>query len=225
MRVDDAAAEGAAYTGPAEVLGRFHTTDTRSHAEAMAPGIRRILDEANVEGRELGMILTGLGPGPFTGLRAGIATARTMAWAWDVPLRGVMSLDALAEGSWRDALEQGHRTFRVATDARRREVYSATYDVVEGSPQAEAGYRRLGHPQVGPASDLDPAIPTAGRGSALYPEALAPLPGHQDDEPWAEWLIRSALRRGLATATTSTSPLYLRESDARVPSQRMRATR
>ncbi len=225
MRVDDAAAEGGGYAGPVEVLGSFHTEDTRSHAEAMAPGIRRILDEAGIAGRDLGMILTGVGPGPFTGLRAGIATARTMAWAWGVPLRGVMSLDAVAEGSWRDAHREGHRTFRVATDARRREVYSALYEVFDRSSEAEAGYRRLGQPQVGPATSLDPEIPTAGRGARLYSDALSPLPDHQDDEPWAEWLIRSALRQGLGATAASTSPLYLRESDARAPSERKRATR
>ncbi|WP_085529262.1 tRNA (adenosine(37)-N6)-threonylcarbamoyltransferase complex dimerization subunit type 1 TsaB [Kocuria massiliensis] len=227
LHVDDDAALGEPFTGEVEVAGRFQTEDTRSHAEAMAPGIQAILDEAGISGPDLGMILAGVGPGPFTGLRAGIATARTMAWAWSVPLRGVMSLDAIAEGVWRDAARSGLEVFQVATDARRREVYSATYRLRTNAPQApqSSGYDRMSGPAVGPATDLEPGLVTAGRGAALYSDALTPLPGHLDDEPWAEWLVRAALRQGLATASESTSPLYLRESDARVPTGRKRATR
>ena len=237
IRVSDDAASGAPYAGPAEVLGAFRTEDTRSHAEVMAPGLRDLLAEAGARGPELGMILTGLGPGPFTGLRAGIVTARTLGWAWGVEVRGVVSLDAVAEAAHQDARRAGHGLLRVATDARRREVYCADYEIL---PE---GYRRVAGPAVGPAASAEAVLhgaeaeaeesagtppfgpPTAGRGAALYPDALAALPGHDADQPLAEDLVRAALRAGLAAAQTDTAPLYLRESDARVPAARKRATR
>ncbi|WP_129360054.1 MULTISPECIES: tRNA (adenosine(37)-N6)-threonylcarbamoyltransferase complex dimerization subunit type 1 TsaB [Micrococcaceae] len=227
IEVDDHAAGGEPYVGPLETLGSFRTHDTRSHAEAMAPGIRRLLDTAGVRGQDLGMIVTGLGPGPFTGLRAGITTARTMAWAWAVPVRGAVSLDAIAEGSFRDARSAGFREFRVATDARRREVYSAVYRLSDPGSRfsPEPGYERISGPTVGNATELDPDLPTAGKGVGLYNVALEALTGHEEDEPLAELLVASALRSGLNAALETTSPLYLRESDAKVPAGRKRATR
>lgn len=255
--------EGIAAPRPeeVEVLGAFATEDTRSHAEAMAPGLRDLLAAAGVAGTDLDLVLTGVGPGPFTGLRAGIMTARTLGWAWNVPVRGMMSLDAVAQGAAADARSRGIREFLVATDARRREVYAAAYRLLEEDPVVPGGlgkavgWERIAGPVVGPASSvrelLGPGIgvdaPAAGRGSLLYPEDLPPLPGHQEDQPLAAHLVRAAVRRGLGTAwsqapedhldaepggrapglagttTVSTSPLYLRESDARVPGARKKA--
>ncbi|MCP3424886.1 tRNA (adenosine(37)-N6)-threonylcarbamoyltransferase complex dimerization subunit type 1 TsaB [Rothia sp. AR01] len=243
IRVEDAAASGRPYAGPVEVLGAFRTEDTRSHAEVMAPGVEELLRAAGVEGPELGMVLTGVGPGPFTGLRAGIVTARTLAWAWGTQVRGVVSLDAVAEAAHDAARAAGHRILRVVTDARRREVYAADYEILE------EGYRRAAGPAVGPAAEIGAALypaaadgepaedaepapaapsaepPVAGRGALLYPESLTALPGHDAVQPTAEDLVRAALRAGLDAASTGTSPLYLRGSDARVPAPRKRALR
>ncbi len=216
--------DGAPDAGHLEVLGSFRTQDTRSHAEAMAPGVRDLLETAGIRGQDLDLILTGVGPGPFTGLRAGIMTARAMGWAWKVPVRGVVSLDAVAEGSFHDAASAGHTVFGVATDARRREVYSAVYRLADDATGA-TGYTRTHGPVVGPAGDLDPQIPMAGRGAELYADVLTPVSGHDQDEPLAELLVASALRTGLDATLESTSPLYLRESDARVPADRKKATR
>ena len=233
IRVDQAAATGLPYTGPVELLGSFHTEDTRSHAEVMAPGLRDLLGAAGIRGEDLDLIITGVGPGPFTGLRAGIMTARTMGWAWGVPVRGAVSLDAVAEQAYDDARAAGLPEFAVATDARRREVYAARYRL---TPEG-AGYTRTQGPAVGPAAELTtllsppgearaepaqgPAV--AGVGARLYPEALRALPGHAEDQPRAEHLIRAALRAGLGSLSAQTSPLYLRESDARVPAGRKKA--
>ncbi|MGK4065229.1 tRNA (adenosine(37)-N6)-threonylcarbamoyltransferase complex dimerization subunit type 1 TsaB [Rothia sp. HC945] len=217
--------DGAPDDRRLEVLGSFRTHDTRSHAEAMAPGVRDLLENSGIRGQDLDLILAGVGPGPFTGLRAGIMTARAMGWAWIVPVRGVVSPDAVAEGSFHDAASAGHSVFGVATDARRREVYSAVYRLTDDHGTGATGYTRIHGPVVGPAGDLDPQIPMAGRGAELYADALTPLAGHDQDEPLAELLVASALRTGLDTTLESTSPLYLRESDARVPSDRKKATR
>ena len=62
------------------VVGSFSTEDTRSHAEVLAPGIEKLLAEADVTGADIDAIVVGVGRGPFTGLRSGIATARTLAF-------------------------------------------------------------------------------------------------------------------------------------------------
>ena len=85
-----------------DILARFESEDTRSHAEVMAPFARAALQEAGVRGEELDAILTGTGPGPFTGLRAGIVTARALGFAWSVPVYGMMSLTALAERAYQE---------------------------------------------------------------------------------------------------------------------------
>lgn len=230
---DDAGAPEAAgpdLVGRAEVLGSFATEDTRSHAEATAPGLRRLLEQAGVPGTALGLILVGIGPGPFTGLRAGIMTARALGWAWGVPVRGVMSLDALAEAAHRDLPVHG-APFLAAADARRREVYAAAYRT-----DPARGWAREAGPAVGKAEGirdlLGPALtgqdrlpPVVGRGAGLYPEQLPALPRWEQAHPQAADLARAGVRRGLNSLDAGTSPLYLRESDAVVPAARKKATR
>ena len=158
-----------------------------------------------------------MGPGPFTGLRSGIATARTLAFVWNKPLYGLMSLDAVA-------LEVAESTdapaeFLVATDARRKEVYWARYTLAAGQlPQLVDG------PHVGFAADL-PDLPAYGAGAGLYADVLSADPGLQrPSSPDALYLGQFALARLAAgEQLLDSTPLYLRESDAQVPGPRKRA--
>ncbi|MBE4719285.1 MULTISPECIES: tRNA (adenosine(37)-N6)-threonylcarbamoyltransferase complex dimerization subunit type 1 TsaB [unclassified Pseudarthrobacter] len=198
------------------VVASFSTEDTRSHAEVLAPGIEDLLASAGVTGRDIDAIVTGVGPGPFTGLRSGIATARTLAFVWDKPLYGLMSLDAVA-------LEVAESTdaaaeFLVVTDARRKEVYWARYSLADGQlPQLEDG------PHVSFAADL-PHLPAYGAGAGLYSDVLRADPGFSNEQPDALYLGQFALAR-LASGgqLLDSTPLYLRESDAQVPGPRKRA--
>lgn len=181
-----------------EILARYESEDTRSHAEVMGPYAQAALQDAGVRGEDLDAILTGTGPGPFTGLRAGIVTARALGFAWSVPVYGMMSLTALAEravsgvvaseaagGAAGDTAgeENVERAFAsaesaelvegaellVLSDARRREVYSARYRV-----NAE-GYSMVDGPNVCPASEILPGGAPSyayGYGAGLYAEAL-----------------------------------------------------
>lgn len=198
------------------VVASFSTEDTRSHAEVLAPGIEDLLASAGVAGSDVDAIVTGVGPGPFTGLRSGIATARTLAFVWNKPLYGMMSLDAVAleVAESTDAV----REFLVVTDARRKEVYWARYSLAEGQlPHLEDG------PHVGFAADL-PDLPAYGAGAGLYADVLKANPAFIAEQPDALFLGQFALARLAAGGQLQDStPLYLRESDAQVPGPRKRA--
>lgn len=210
-----------------DILARFESEDTRSHAEVMAPFARAALQEAGVRGEDLDAILTGTGPGPFTGLRAGIVTARTLGFAWSVPVYGMMSLTALTERAYQERVfAQGGGAGKaegaellVASDARRREVYSARYRV-----NAE-GYSLVDGPTVSPASEILPGEGPSyayGYGTGLYAETLEEhgwtiVESAREVHPHAEYLVAAAARLGVENLSEDTSAQYLRDSDAKVP--------
>lgn len=217
LSIDSSAAASVAVLRDGEPLARWATEDTQAHAEVLAPAVRAVLEEADVRGVDLDGVAVGVGPGPFTGLRAGLATAAALALAWDVPVHGVRSLDALAHEAGVDAFRHGAEEFVVATDARRREVYWAHYAQVGGQPTLLHG------PFVSSADEVTP-LPVYGAGAGLYPEALRAVPGWEAATPTAVGVGRVAelaLRRGRGLVPAE--PLYLRESDAKVPAPRKRA--
>ena len=94
-------------------------TATRAHNEQLVPTVQSLLDDTGRTFADLGAIVVGCGPGPFTGLRVGMATASALGQALSIPVHGVCTHDAVGAGLAGDAL--------VVTDARRREVYWARY--------------------------------------------------------------------------------------------------
>jgi tRNA threonylcarbamoyl adenosine modification protein YeaZ len=181
------------------VVDRAEVTDRMQHAEQLLPLVRRVLSAAALVPADLDLIVAGLGPGPFTGLRVGIATARVLATVADVTLRGVCSLDVLA----RQAVATGgvDTEFLVATDARRREVYWARYDAVG---------TRLHGPAVDRPADL-PDLPVVGPATAVYPELRALTGGPTTLDAG----VLAAAGRTFAAA--GSEPLYLRRPDATLP--------
>jgi tRNA threonylcarbamoyl adenosine modification protein YeaZ len=105
-----------------QVLATHTVIDARRHGELLAPAIAQVLGDASISASDLSGIAVGVGPGPFTGLRIGLMTARAMGDALAIPVTGVCTLDVIA------AAVVSAQPFLVATDARRREVYWATYD-------------------------------------------------------------------------------------------------
>ncbi|WP_390893261.1 tRNA (adenosine(37)-N6)-threonylcarbamoyltransferase complex dimerization subunit type 1 TsaB [Mycobacterium deserti] len=102
-----------------EVLAERVTVDARAHAEQLTPNVVGALADASIAVGDLGAVVVGCGPGPFTGLRVGMASAAAFGHALGVPVHGVCSLDGIGIDTDGDAL--------VVTDARRREVYWARY--------------------------------------------------------------------------------------------------
>lgn len=224
LSIDSSAGASAALTRHDELLSSWRTEQTNSHAEVLAPAIQELLVKESVTGEDLGGVVVGAGPGPFTGLRVGLALGHALAEAWEIPIYGLCSLDSLALRAT-DAGIDGE--FLVTTDARRREVYWARYI------SDDAGSRLVEGPFVGAASSL-PDLPAVGAGVQLYPQELrvAELPAGAEPSSKAEtWLPDAAElgRLGYGAITGELNgvlcpplPLYLRDSDAKVP-QQMRA--
>jgi tRNA threonylcarbamoyladenosine biosynthesis protein TsaB len=191
-------------------LAEVTAADDRRHGELLAPAIESVLSDAGITIGDLGAIAVGVGPGPFTGLRVGLVTARMLGAVLDVPVHGVCTLDALALDAGIDG------PFRVATDARRKEVYWARYG--RRGDRAVA----LDQPAVDRPAELASLVrrlPTAGRGPVLYPDLFpAPLGHPLDVDPG--WLARVASRRLAAGAPMPVEPLYLRRPDALTTAER-----
>ena len=135
-----------------EVLGERVTVDARAHAEQLTPNVVGALADAGAGAADVGAIVVGCGPGPFTGLRVGMATAAAFGHALGVPVYGVCSLDAIAVGTAGEVL--------VVTDARRREVYWARY----------RGGVRVDGPAVNAPADVPGAAELFAR-PPVYPTA------------------------------------------------------
>lgn len=225
LALDTSAAVAVALTADdGTPLAARRVTEERRHAELLAPMVTGVLADAGVDRAAVTAVVAGTGPAPFTGLRVGLVTARTLALALGVPALGVPGLDALAAQAAADlGLAAGDRVL-VATDARRREVYWARYRV---EPDAPGRVAVLDGPGVSRADRLaqDGAVRGAvvvGRGATLYPEALPAAPGAPLD-PDPAVLARLALERRARGVPLPTEPLYLRRPDVAEPGARKRA--
>ena len=191
------------------VIAAASALDARRHSELLTPMIAKVLADAGASRSDLTAIAVGVGPGPYTGLRVGVVTARVLGSVLGVPVSGVCSLDVIA------ASVGAGREFLVATDARRKEVYWARYDA--------AGHRVAG-PHVGPASSIPEAadLTVAGVGGLLYPEAFGAVTGSA--YPDAGTLCGLAVRPSGQPSLLAAEPLYLRRPDAREPGPPKRVT-
>jgi tRNA threonylcarbamoyladenosine biosynthesis protein TsaB len=195
-------------------LAQLVTVDAHRHAELLAPAIAKVVADAGASQRDLTGVAVGVGPGPYTGLRVGLVTARVLGAALGIPVYGLCTLDVIAAD-----VDAGGEEFLVATDARRRELYWARYD---GAGRRIAG-PEVAKPALIPASGLA----AAGEGPMLYPEVLPE--GLGPAFPAAATLCRMAIA-ALAAGDPDTSllppePLYLRRPDAREPGAPKRVTR
>jgi tRNA threonylcarbamoyl adenosine modification protein YeaZ len=180
-------------------IAERRTVDPRGHGELLAPEIAAVLDEAGIRPRDLGAIVAGVGPGPFTGLRVGLATAASMGHALAIPTYGVCSLDAIG-------LAAGPGRVLVATDARRREVYWATY----------MGGRRTRDPDVArPVAVVADVERAVGEGALKYSDVFGvPIDELLLYPPGAALVSLAADRIRHDAPGERLTPLYLRRPDA-----------
>ncbi|MGQ4597326.1 tRNA (adenosine(37)-N6)-threonylcarbamoyltransferase complex dimerization subunit type 1 TsaB [Nocardia sp. R6R-6] len=186
----------------ARTLASRVRVDPRAHAEVLTPQILECLTEADRSRTDIAAIVVGVGPGPFTGLRVGMATAAAFGDALGIPVYGVCSLDAIAADAAEELPPTGE--LLVVTDARRREVYWARYR--EGA--------RVAGPEVCKPSELDAGPATTIAGSASHVDFFD-LPVLPAETPSPAGLVRVAAAELLArTLPQPLVPLYLRRPDA-----------
>jgi tRNA threonylcarbamoyl adenosine modification protein YeaZ len=185
-----------------DVLATGTVDDPRAHVERLIPLVRQCLTQGDRRLSDVEHLVVGMGPGPFTGLRVGIATAQLVSAALGVRLHGVCSLDVIAAQYVADFTPADD--FAVATDARRREVYWARYD---------ASGARVSGPDVGSPEKV-PSIPVVGPAADMSPHLLSGASGPRSLDPG---VLASV---GLHLPTVGTEPLYLRRADATEPTRR-----
>jgi tRNA threonylcarbamoyladenosine biosynthesis protein TsaB len=191
----------------------------RAHAQFLAPAIEFCLCQAHLDLDAVGGLAVSVGPGLFTGLRVGIATAQTIAHARRLPVVGLASLDLLAY-----RVRHVRRLICSVLDARRSELFWAFYRPVPGGVQRVTEYR------VGPAGKLAgeiEAVPDdvlcigdgAVRNRSLLESTRAEVGSHSSAHPAAEALVELALPRFIREETQRPEdllPIYIRHADARI---------
>jgi tRNA threonylcarbamoyl adenosine modification protein YeaZ len=181
------------------LLAERVSIDARAHAERITPNVLSALADAGRSMADLDAVVVGCGPGPFTGLRVGMATASAYGHALGIPVHGVCSLDAIGGQTSGEVL--------VVTDARRREIYWARYrDGV-----------RIDGPAVSAPADVDPGPARSVAGSPDH-AALFGLPCVKPPYPDSVGLVAAVADWSQAPAALV--PLYLRRPDAKTLAER-----
>jgi tRNA threonylcarbamoyladenosine biosynthesis protein TsaB len=197
LGIETATAQASvALGGPDGVISSFHLINKGRHAESLTPAIEFICRQAGKQIGDITAIAIDHGPGLFTGLRVGLATAKSMAYALGVPAIPVSSLHILAH-----AARLTDRRIVSIIDALSDEVYYATYE-----RGAELSAPRLGTPNdvVAQLQDLQENVVLVGDGATRYAPLFAAMPhveiaGAGFQYPTAESLIEIASTKDLAT--------------------------
>lgn len=171
------------------------TKDRRSHAEAIGPLIADALRSAGLGPGDVTAVVMGVGPGPFTGLRVGMAAAQSFAWARSLPLWPVHSHDAAAVFLTVDSA--------VISDARRGEWALTSY-----TPHPDGGLGiRVGSTRLIPRDDIADDQTHWGDGVLIRVEELNPT----------HLALAALTRRARGESLDEPRPVYLREPDVTMP--------
>jgi tRNA threonylcarbamoyladenosine biosynthesis protein TsaB len=201
-----------------------------SYNEFLLPAIRFCLDEAGLGFRSLGGIAVSLGPGLYSGMRVGVATAKALAQSLSVPIVGMASLDLLAY-----EVRYSPKAICAVLDARRNEVFHAFYRSSPGGIQRMTEYRVERPERLASALEAWPRdILLVGAGALLYRDVMEDAGagieigtmGHSF--PDARALVELALPRMFREEFDSVDdlkPLYLRQSARRIQWERIRGSR
>jgi tRNA threonylcarbamoyladenosine biosynthesis protein TsaB len=199
---------------------QFHATRPRRHAESLAPAIEFVTAQAGIGLQDVAAVAVDVGPGLFTGLRVGVATAKALAQALRIPVVGIPSLDLLAF-----PVRHASRLVATAVDARRGQIFYAFYRHAPGGAQRLSGFE-LGSP-ADLASELlasGEECLVVGEGALRHRDELSglgrvELGSASHGYPSAAALVELAGARALREEFVQASelePLYLRKADAEV---------
>lgn len=148
LAIDTSAGTSVALVSEGVVLAARSTPDTMRHAEVVGPFIAEVLTEAGVSAQDVTHVAAGMGPGPFTGLRVGIAAADAFAFGAGAILLPMVSHDAVAAEHFASSTQP----VLVVTDARRKELFWSAYS------ENSSGVPKRGE---GPALAKTDEVPTA----------------------------------------------------------------
>ncbi len=209
-----------AIGGHEGVLGQVEINRGRRHAETLVPAIEFLCTQADVSLDEVGTVAVDIGPGLFTGMRVGLASAKAIAQALRVPMIGISSLDLLAfPVRWSD------RVIAAVIDARKGELFYAFYRQVPG------GVQRVTEPACGSVDDLVGDLLARGQealcvgdGALRYADQIQAGVRVEIAEQWlahpsAGPLVQLAHSRALREDWVNPweiQPLYLRKPDAQI---------
>ena len=200
------------------VIGLFEVTKGRRHAETLVPAIEFVCTQSGIELDEISVVAVDVGPGLFTGMRVGLASAKAIAQALRIPMIGITSLDLLAF-----PCRQTNRVIVPVIDARKGEVFYAMYRQVPG------GVQQVAEPAVGPVEDLvadlmarSQDVLLVGDGAVRYRDEI--LEGFHceiggDAHPSAAPLVQLAHARALREEWVNPreiEPGYLRAPDPQI---------
>ncbi|WP_204479341.1 tRNA (adenosine(37)-N6)-threonylcarbamoyltransferase complex dimerization subunit type 1 TsaB [Aeromonas veronii] len=188
----------------------------RDHTRKILPMVQAVLEDAGISLSDLDAIAFGRGPGSFTGVRIGISVAQGLAFGAGVPLIGISTLAAMAQGAYRlDGAEQ----VLTAIDARMNEVYFGRYELIDGRMQL-VGDEVVSEPAalVDVRGKLADRVTCVGTGFETYGETLSGLADELADSqvrfPAAEDMLplaRAAWLAGEAVPVEQATPVYLRD--------------
>ncbi|WP_142849401.1 tRNA (adenosine(37)-N6)-threonylcarbamoyltransferase complex dimerization subunit type 1 TsaB [Telmatospirillum sp. J64-1] len=194
-----------------EVLAHCFAEMARGQSEALPPMIAEALAQSGLSFREITALAVTVGPGAFTGLRIGLATARAMALAADLPAIGVSTTEAIAEGVGQD--ERAGRNLLVAVESKREDVFAQAF----GTDLRPLGEIVSVRPEDAFALAPAPAL-LCGDAAARLPEAPEGwLRATGSGLPDALHVARVAARHWAEGRTRPAEPLYLRAPDVNLP--------
>ena len=217
--LDTSSATTVALVRDGVVIAHARNDSTRRHAESVTPLVREVLAEGGAGGAlaeaDIDAVLVGTGPAPFTGLRAGLVSARVLARAAGAEVYGVSSLDIVARQAL-DLLPPDAEVV-VVSDARRHELYWARYRAQGPDDVVTVGGPGVDSPRVvaNAMRTLDALLVSAGAVPEHATEVLQQLPTGPEIELDPAILVRivaARLARG-ERDRLGTQPLYLRRPD------------
>ncbi len=209
---------GVAIGGHEGVIATFEVARGRRHAEILTPAIEFVCRQADIDIDEIGCIAVDVGPGLFTGMRVGLASAKALALALRIPVIGISSLDLLAF-----PCRHTDRVVVPVIDARKAEVFWAMYRQVPG------GVQQVSAPTVGPVAELvadllarSQDVLCVGDGAARYHDEI--MEGYRCEisapvHPSAAALVQLAHAKALReewVRPDELEPVYLRAPDAQI---------
>jgi tRNA threonylcarbamoyl adenosine modification protein YeaZ len=194
LAIDTSAGTAVAVLVDGVVASESYDANSMQHAEQIGIQIQKVIEDAKKESSEVTAVAVGVGPGPFTGLRVGIAAAKMFAEGVSAPIYGVGSLDAIA---FANSLDQ---PTLVLTDARRSEVFFGLY---QGKTSAGVPKALLG-PGVKKQAELEVQLKAAGHNYLLANTQVSA----------ANLGLLALAQLAEGTANTSVIANYLRAPDA-----------